>query len=188
MSLDAVALARVLLQDTDITNYVWPVDVLVAFQDAAVRRLSPVCGERVVTDCTYVPDRVEYSLSALVGYTPLEVEDIVFNDYGEEIDWGVYGDTLTFASAPTENFKVKAVLPYNDLNQLSDALCDAVSLEIAGRALDFLLRRGGKALARYLVDQGEMQPQEIRGLAQYYHDEFMRYREEWGTGTARGLG
>jgi hypothetical protein len=188
MSVDIIAETRNLLQDTDVTNLVWPTTVLESFRDAATRRLSPVCGRRAATEISYVPNQTEYSLDTLLSCQPLEVEDIVFNTYGEDIGWNVYGDVLTLDVAPIENFIIKAVLPYTAYTQLPDSLADAVVLGSCGRALDWLLRRGGKALQRYLVDQGELQAAEVRGLAQFYHDEFSRYREEWATGTSRGLG
>jgi hypothetical protein len=188
MSVDIIAEARNLLQDTDSTNYIWPTTVLESFRDAATRRLSPVCGRRVATECSYVPNATSYSLLALLGSEPLEVEDIIFTSYGEDWDWGVYGDVLTLDVPVVQNFTIRAVLPYTSYTQLPDALADAVVLGAVARALDWLLRRGGAALARYLVDQGDLQAGEVRGLAQFYHDEYSRYKEEWATGTSRGLG
>jgi hypothetical protein len=188
MTVDIIGSARTLLQDTDATNYVWPTTVLETFRDAAVRRLAPITARRAATVVTNLPGVVEYSLVATLGAAPLEVEGVVIGDGYEFIGWSVYGDVLSFEVAPTTDFTVKSVLPYTSYTQLPDTLADAVAQETASKALDYLLRRGGKALSRYLVDQGELQSGEIRSMAEYFHQEFLSYREEWGVGLSKGLG
>jgi len=172
------------LQDTDRSNYVWSTPLLEDFAGEAVRRLGPVVGVRKRVEVTVAGET--YDLVTIFGSQPLEVEAVLI-DGRVASGWRVYGDELLVGQVSATSFEVRGVCAYQDVTELPLVLEDAVVLESCSKALDYLLRRGGKALERYLIDQGELDSNELRGLAEYYHEEFLAYREEWAVGTMRGL-
>ena len=179
-----VSRIRSRLQDTDRSNYVWPTTLLEDFAGEAVRRLGPVVGVRKRVEVTN--DGETYDLVTIFGSRPLEVEAVLI-DYHMATGWRVYGNELLVGQLSVDAFEVRGVCAYQDVTELPAVLEDAVVLESCSKALDYLLRRGGRALERYLIDQGELEANELRGLADYYHEEFLAYREEWAVGTMRGL-
>ena len=180
---DVVLRVRVRLQDTDAAGYVWPTTVLEEFVNEAVRRLAPVIAYHGETDVTPTGTDEEYTLTTTVGTGFMELEDVT-SEYTQP-NWHIYAGKLIFDSAPSNVFTIRSISRYMTVATVPDVLVDALVLYAVYRSLEWLVRRGGSALRRYLVDQGELQAAELLGLAGTYKQDFYELREEWGSSSWR---
>lgn len=179
---DVVARARIRLQDRDPSSYAWPSDVLNEYVGEGLRRLAPVVAYHGETDVTPASGVKEFVLAAIgAGYA--ELDDVIseFSLPG----WSIYGGTLLFESAPDMAFTVRGLLYYDDVGDLPAPLVDAVVLFTCFRALEWMTRRGGAALKRYLTDQGDLEVNELQSLGSMYRGDYFQLREEWGTSSFR---
>lgn len=177
---------RVLLQDEDAAQYVLPTSVLERFLLEGVRRLAPNCFKRTATSVTADGSTNAFSLSTAVGSGVLAIESVLAIDWVVGA-WEVYGDTLLFADSPPAGFTVRACVAYATVEELPERLVDAVQYYAASRSVIWLINRGGAALGRYLAQQGRVEVDELKMVADVYMQDFQAYAEDESMATTAGL-
>lgn len=181
---DVRGYVRLLLQDEDDTNYVWSDAVIDQFVNEGVRRLGPKCFKKV--SVKVVPDgsTLAWVLGDVLLADVIDVERIVSDVEDLEGRWDVYAGSLYFSDAPQNDFYVRAAVSYAAVADIPDSLVDAVKYYAAGHCLEFLVKRGGAALRRYLADQGDLVEREIEMLGQSYLTEWATIREDNASSVA----
>lgn len=182
---DAVANCREILQDTDNTGYVWPTGVFELFLGEATRRLSPMVYKRAAVAVSPNGSDVSFVLDTLASAVVVDVEGVVADFMLPS--WEVWGGNLNFEYAPDSAFLIRCQVEYSSITELPLKLVDPVVYYACGRALGWLVKRGGAALRRYLVDQGDLDAKDVESLGSSYMADFFAWREEQSTSTARSL-
>lgn len=182
---DVITAIRLLVEDPAGGTPVFSDTLLTQFISEGVRRLQGYASIETMEEIN-ANETNEFDLSAVLSYDCLELLAVLSL---EEVvpEWEVFAGTLVFGSAPAFDMTLRYLRPHEDVTTLSGTLVDAVTYYAAGRALMWLVTKGGAQRQRYLARSGDLVADEVNVLGQQYLNEFFVMREEFGDSTTVSL-